>query len=1132
MRCFMSRSFPCAASRSQSCSRSRSQLLSQVPSQADSADRAQTCSLFLCKPDLKPDLKADLKFGLKIGLKLDRQTGFKANSKQNGKTPTRCAMPYVISCAMPWGAAGVFSGLARSLSLAMILGCMGGLAGGLSPLLLRVERAIAQTSTSPVQFQTRSQQESQPGSGSPLRSQQESPAGSQPGSQPGLQPATQAQQVETKQTQITQTQARQVQEKQARSQTPKFVVVYSDDNENDWEEIEERLNAAGIDYQVVNWDRVKESSDLTEIDVLFLPNVQEVSRQQMAALQGWLNRGGQLILAGQFAAEASSQVQRELRTLIGMEWLEELPNPVGMRLLPTQCDRDPACDRGWMPSQALDRIPGAGVLSLSGGDSQAAAAWQVPGNSTAIGVSPRVLYLGWEWGEHNRAFDADVAWIASIMQRYGDAPLVSPTVRPNTTPDNASNSAPDTAPNDATTPTVRPTISPTVRPTVRPNVRPTVRPSISPSVTPSRSGATNTNNANNDDNLVDLNVAPVGLHVEPGDAPISEIEALKMQRELTELTGRVHSALRAAQGRSAQSEAAQREMARSGTSSEFDRTALASSPEYVVATLPNTADAPLFFGAIDSLEQARTVLNEFPGLVAAGQYAEARDRWLAARQALLNSYPIDVLQAQPEVRAIWLDRGTIVEARDRAGLERLFDRLAAMGINTVFFETINAGYPIYPSNITRQNPLTRTWNPLAAAVELAHARNMELHAWIWAFAVGNEAHNRIVGDPIDYPGPILEQHPEWANVDDQGRVRNLGSGKMFLDPANAEARWFVLRLIDEIVQNYDVDGVQLDYIRYPFQDPGAERTYGYGVAGRQQFQALTGVDPLTISPRDRQLWAQWTQFREDNVTQFVREVREWLDTRRPEILLSTSVFAYSTHERIHKLQQHWEAWIEDEIVDMVVLMSYAPDTNRLERLIAPLLATPSPVPIIPSVRLQDLDPLVVMDQLQAIRDLPTTGYALFATAALSEPIEQVLRNTQGITENGGEQTGAAVSEDAVLLPQRSPFAMAYARYQALEQEWRSAVTADELWLSPGDFLLWQGHTLMLSEALKLLAAEPNPTNFAVARSLLADYQLEFANWLELQTLRDRYQVQTWQNRLISLEILLDYGDRQGFTADR
>ncbi|MEQ8959952.1 MAG: hypothetical protein RLP02_18835, partial [Coleofasciculus sp. C2-GNP5-27] len=68
--------------------------------------------------------------------------------------------------------------------------------------------------------------------------------------------------------------------------------------------------------------------------------------------------------------------------------------------------------------------------------------------------------------------------------------------------------------------------------------------------------------------------------------------------------------------------------------------------------------------------------------------------------------------AQPEIRAIWLDRGTIVKAKSKQDLVNLFDQLAKAGFNTVFFETVNASYPIYPSQVApEQNPLVRGWDP-------------------------------------------------------------------------------------------------------------------------------------------------------------------------------------------------------------------------------------------------------------------------------------------------------------------------------------------------------------------------------------------------------------------------------------
>ena len=115
------------------------------------------------------------------------------------------------------------------------------------------------------------------------------------------------------------------------------------------------------------------------------------------------------------------------------------------------------------------------------------------------------------------------------------------------------------------------------------------------------------------------------------------------------------------------------------------------------------------------------------------------------------SYPVNDHLAQPEIRAIWLDRGTIVKARSKKDLEPLFDRMAKAGINTVFMETVNASYPIYPSRIApEQNPMTKGWDPLQASIELAHERGMELHAWLWAFAAANQGHNAILGQPKHY----------------------------------------------------------------------------------------------------------------------------------------------------------------------------------------------------------------------------------------------------------------------------------------------------------------------------------------------------------------------------------------------
>ena len=134
------------------------------------------------------------------------------------------------------------------------------------------------------------------------------------------------------------------------------------------------------------------------------------------------------------------------------------------------------------------------------------------------------------------------------------------------------------------------------------------------------------------------------------------------------------------------------------------------------------------------------------------------------------------LQASQEIRAIWLDRGTIVAAGSEQGLAKVFERFKAAGINTVFVETVNAGYPIYPSSVApEQNPLIHGWDPLQSAVDLGKAYDMQIHAWVWLFAVGNQPHNSLVGKSASFPGPVISAHPDWAGYDNHGSLLIRGA---------------------------------------------------------------------------------------------------------------------------------------------------------------------------------------------------------------------------------------------------------------------------------------------------------------------------------------------------------------------
>ncbi|MEN9225313.1 MAG: family 10 glycosylhydrolase [Thermostichus sp. HHBFW_bins_43] len=563
----------------------------------------------------------------------------------------------------------------------------------------------------------------------------------------------------------------------------------------------------------------------------------------------------------------------------------------------------------------------------------------------------------------------------------------------------------------------------------------------------------------------------------PSSLPINTFELLAMRQELGGLLGRVEGSLlltRAIQG--------------GADTQEYDRI----------------------------LEQARTVLRQLPAWVEAGQYVQARQAFEQARADLWANYPVDRLTALSEVRAIWLDRGTIVESRSETGLAQIFDRLAQAGINTVFFETMNAGFAIHPSRVApQQNPLTRGWDPLRAAVRLAHERGMELHAWIWTFAVGNIRHNILpeINLPQDYIGPVLTAHPDWANVDKRGNLFPRGQPETWLDPANPQVRSYLLALTRELVQDYRVDGIHLDYIRYPFQNAPSRNVFGFGRAARQGFQQLSGVDPLELDPlTDRSLWQLWTRYRTQQVNEVVESIARTARSLNPQVILSAAVYALPKNERLQKLQQDWEEWIQAGELDLLIPLTYAGNTRRLAQLVQPNLeiVSRSSVLFLPSLNLLNLPAVEFLDQMQVVRDLPTGGFALFAVRQLTPELEQILSRS-------------AIASPRI--PHRDPFGAIQDRFQSLRQEWMFLSEQGQLRLLEPERSQWMEQIERVEGSLAALVADPSLESLAKARQQLGHLRENLSTWMRVKSLQNPYRVEVWGNRLTALEMMMRYGEQ-------
>ncbi len=906
-------------------------------------------------------------------------------------------------------------------------------------------------------------------------------------------------------------------------------VVRSAENEAQWEAIDQRLRAAGLVYETIELDRLLDDSLAANITVLFIPNISTWTVEQALALESLLSQGVQAVISGPLGVNSAEGVRHALASTVGGTWQGQLSQPT--RMEPLYCRTELLCPSNWIP-QEVNRIPiPGGILAPSGYNTAVMTTWgPAPGNPAVL-IGDRTTFFGWEWGNHTDV-EYDSAWLRAALLRteVGRGPLVNRTQASQPSTTSEPQPAVQPSPTDTEAQQLRdaeaqrrqqvepPPPSTPVPVPVRTSPLPSFPGSSIPVPTPrAQVQEIFPNGADPAEET-----APPGLTVDQGPLPIPSFQAIEMRQELENLLGRVESALISASvhAQGPQPVTSDREEATMGKSP-VASASLASMGETKEVEEDNpraiSRTQQAFLPTTEAIATARSLLLEFPQLVQQQDYAGARAKWLEIRDLLWDNYPTNGVLAQPEIRAMWLDRGSIVRAGSEQGLAQIFDTLAAAGINTVFFETVNAGYPIYPSEVApQQNPLIGNWDPLAAAVKLAHDRGMELHAWVWTFAAGNQRHNVLLNLDPNYPGPLIAANPDWAGYTNEGQMIPRGQTKPFLDPANPEVRSYLLRMLEEIATRYEVDGVQLDYIRYPFQDPSAERSYGYGKVARQEFQNLTGVDPMTISPGDRDLWQQWTDFRVRQVDSFVSDASQLLRSLRSDLILSVAVFPLNPHDRLHKIQQNWEEWARRGDIDLVVPMTYAMDTNRLEQLAEPWInqGNLGAALVLPAIRLLNLPEIIAVDQIQALRNHSVGGYALFAVENLNPELKGIFQRTQGPSALG----------DRTPIPYREPFATAAARFAGLQREWQFLRDTEELSMRDTDFTGFKNKGLQLTEALEQLESDPSGENLQQAHSALNEFRRQFRGWMHLYSLQKPYQIQTWENRLETLEDLLNYGD--------
>lgn len=146
----------------------------------------------------------------------------------------------------------------------------------------------------------------------------------------------------------------------------------------------------------------------------------------------------------------------------------------------------------------------------------------------------------------------------------------------------------------------------------------------------------------------------------------------------------------------------------------------------------------------------------------------------------------------------------------KAEIDTIMDNVASLGLNTVYFQVRPCGDALYPSQyypssyyVVKNQGDELPLDILAYAITAAHARGLELHAWLNPYRVTNSTAHTLESLAPTNPAIL---HPEWVLTDGK---------KLYLNPGIPEVRRYIIDGVMEIVKNYDVDGIHFDDYFYP-----------------------------------------------------------------------------------------------------------------------------------------------------------------------------------------------------------------------------------------------------------------------------------------------------------------------------
>jgi uncharacterized lipoprotein YddW (UPF0748 family) len=367
------------------------------------------------------------------------------------------------------------------------------------------------------------------------------------------------------------------------------------------------------------------------------------------------------------------------------------------------------------------------------------------------------------------------------------------------------------------------------------------------------------------------------------------------------------------------------------------------------------------------LKQAQQAYSTMLKSYETAQYRHTVEYGAQVQDLLTEAYAASQRSIPNEFRGVWDHSGYGLYPGNWKKTCRL---LHHSGMTAIFPNMAWGGLARYPSLVLPRDPATSTrTDNLKDCIRAAHKNNLEVHWWKVCW--------NLHGAPDNFIARMKKEGRLVTNLD--------GSTRNWLNPIDPRNRELELNAIRELLTKYEIDGIHLDYIRYPSSDCG-----GFSSQDRRRFEKHLGRKvaswPADVTGNGpyKKAFRRW---RTAQITDFVRQVRDLVRQHRPEAQLSAAVYG-GWPTCADSVGQDWGNWIQTGLLDFVCPMDYTAQSSRFSKLITQQLALPNARRIYPGIGVSasesQLTPDQVIEQIILLRRAGARGFMLYQLDARME----------------------------------------------------------------------------------------------------------------------------------------------------